>query len=104
MTQWKNATPPHGKVVLAVTINESTGHRTIIRAHHLDAMTKECDYANVIYEPECDYDEETDTYYYAEGWYEQIAYWDELCSVAFYDPVIAWTELPPLPENQDDKT
>lgn len=39
-----------------------------------------------------DYNEETDTYYWPEGWYEHIANWDDFGSVKMPDPV-AWYEI-----------
>ena len=41
-----------------------------------------------------DYNEENDTYYCPEGWYECIHNWDDYSDVFIYDEVIAWRPLP----------
>ena len=41
-----------------------------------------------------DYNEENDTYYCPEGWYEYIHNWDDYSDVFIYDEVIAWQPLP----------
>lgn len=48
---------------------------------------------------DADYDEETDTYYYPEGWWEKIHNWDEYSNVAIADFVTHWM---PLPEPQKE--
>lgn len=41
-----------------------------------------------------DYNEENDTYYCPEGWYECIHNWDDYSDVFICDEVIAWQPLP----------
>ena len=41
-----------------------------------------------------DYNEENDTYYYPEGWYECIYNWGDYSDVFISDEVIAWQLLP----------
>lgn len=41
-----------------------------------------------------DYNEENDTYYYPEGWYECIYNWGDYSDVFISDEVIAWQPLP----------
>ena len=50
---------------------------------------------------DADYDEETDTYYYPEGWWEKIHNWDEYSSVAIEDFVTHWMPLPE-PQKEDE--
>ena len=47
------------------------------------------------------YDEETDTYYYPEGWWEKIHNWDEYSNVAIADFVTHWMPLPE-PQKEDE--
>jgi len=46
-----------------------------------------------------DYDEETDTYWCEEGWYEQNEY--EECHWRVSDEVTHWMPLPPEPSNAE---
>lgn len=45
-----------------------------------------------------EYDEETDEYYLAEGFYERINNWDEYSSVVISDFVTHWMTMPQPPE------
>ena len=45
------------------------------------------------------YDEESDTDYWPQGWYEQIDNWEELSSVMVHEgEVTCWVPLPEFPE------
>ena len=46
-----------------------------------------------------EYDEETDEYYYPEGWWECLFNWDEYSSVAIEDFVTHWMPLPEPPKD-----
>ncbi|MBM5817683.1 MAG: hypothetical protein FJ083_14185 [Cyanobacteria bacterium K_Offshore_surface_m2_239] len=46
----------------------------------------------------CDYDEYTDTYYWAQGWYETIENWDDMGYVTIDHPVLYWARLPQWPD------
>ncbi len=96
---WHTGYPPDNRIVLAVAKNEC-GRQTIIRAHYLRKHEVEADLDYDDYEPETDYDEVSETYYYSEGWYEQIDYWGELCSVHVLDPVTHWMFMPTLPQEK----
>lgn len=43
---------------------------------------------------DADYDEETDEYYFPEGWWEVIKNWDDYSCVAIEDTVTHWMPLP----------
>lgn len=47
---------------------------------------------------DADYDEETDEYYFPEGWWEVIKNWDEYSCVAIEDTVTHWMSLPEPPK------
>lgn len=79
--------PESGQAVL-LTIENERGKRKVIRAQYAAKHTLE-------QSPECDggyYDEETDTYWCEEGWYE----WNEFDEIHRHvsDKTIAWTSLP----------
>jgi len=101
MDEWRTDMPESGRTVLVVAHNSRTGRRTIIRAIHLEKYAEEITDFNDAYEPMTDYDEENDVYYCAEGWYEQIDYWDDPCSVYVDDPVTHWQPLPRLPAKEN---
>jgi hypothetical protein len=80
--------------VLAYYVNALGNGRTIC-AIWVPAKTRsdsgdECDFT--------EYDEETDTLYWPEGWYEQIENWEDLGWVRVYEgEVIYWQALPKWP-------
>jgi hypothetical protein len=86
--------PASGRTVLACYKNRAGNWRRI-RAQWVAA--KSCESS-----PESDigeYDEETDTYYDPEGWYEQLDNWDEYSSIAVVEGDVShWMPLPPPPE------
>jgi len=102
MTNWKKGIPPDSKPVLAVTISDVVGslkkRRQIIRAQFIHHREIEV-YGGDDTEGIDWYDEEKDVYWVNEGWYELINYWEEYGYIAIDDPVIAWCEMPELPEN-----
>ena len=107
MTNWKTGYPPDSKPVLAVTIADVAGslkkRRTIIRAqylHHKEMESESWDDNETIEW----YEEETDTYWINEGWYELTDYHGEYGFIYIDDPVIAWMPMPKLPENQDESS
>jgi hypothetical protein len=104
MTDWKQGIPPDNKPVLAVTISDVAGslrkRRQIVRAQYIRRKEVESDGWD-----DTDgidhYYEKDDCYYVNEGWYELMSYWEDYGYIVIDDPVIAWCELPELPENQD---
>lgn len=91
----KDAMPKSGVIVLAYYIN-SHNHSRRIRAKWTAAKTEE---ANAeFYWGE--YDEETDTYWTPEGWYECIDNWDEFSSIMVSEGEIThWMPLPLAPDD-----
>lgn len=49
---------------------------------------------------DADYDEETDEYYFPEGWWEVIKNWDDYSCVAIEDTVTHWMPLPEPPKEE----
>lgn len=85
--------PPSGQTVLAFYLN-SNGNERRVRAQWIAAKSCESGCESDIGE----YDEATDTYYDAEGWYEQIDNWDLYSAVAMFEVnVTHWMPLPPAP-------
>jgi len=88
-----DAMPVSGLIVLACYKN-SLGKLRRIRAHWIAAKTEEAS-------GECEfgeYDEEADTYWNPEGWYECIDNWDEYSSVAVHEGEIThWMLMPDYP-------
>lgn len=49
---------------------------------------------------DCDYNEDDDTGYIPEGWYEVIHNWGEYGSVKIEDTVTHWMSMPRLPKEE----
>lgn len=71
----------------------------ICDAFHTDEKTEVCFFDGDI---DAEYDEETDEYYFPEGWWEDIKNWDEYGCVAIGDTVTHWMPLPKLPEKEGE--
>lgn len=91
----KDAMPKSGVIVLAYYIN-SHNHSRRIRAKWTAAKTEE---ANAEFDWG-EYDEETDTYWTPEGWYECTDNWDEFSSIMVSEGEIThWMPLPLAPDD-----
>lgn len=96
-TKVSDGLPKSGVTVLACYRN-SLGNLRRIRAHWIAAKTEE---SNGDYDEFFEYDEETDTYYAPEGWYECIDNWGDYSSVRVCEgEVTHWMPLPPAPDEQ----
>ena len=49
---------------------------------------------------DADYNEDTDEYYFPEGWWEVIKNWDDYSCVAIEDTVTHWMPLPEPPKEE----
>lgn len=73
--------------------------RYVCDAFHTDAKSIPCQYS---YDIDSEYDEETDEYYFPEGWWEVIKNWDDYSCVAISDFVTHWMPLPEPPKDKED--
>ncbi len=96
--QWRPIeTAPSGKKILIVYKN-SLGNARIIIAKHYSKFAVEASYDTDL---DTDYSEETDTYYWPEGWYEQADNWDEYTDIALNQGKPShWMPLPPQPTGE----
>lgn len=88
--------PASGRVVLAYYKN-AHGKDRIIRACWIAANTEECNPDDDIDDVGA-YNKENETYYWHEGWYEQIDNWDAYSAVMVHHEITHWTPLPFPPE------
>jgi phage terminase large subunit-like protein len=96
MTTWiktKQLMHNPGQIVLAYSKN-SHGKDRIIRACWVAANTEEadCDWSDISV-----YNEADDTYYWPEGWYEQISNWGDYGAVMAYHEITHWMPMPEAP-------
>lgn len=88
--------PKSGQQVLACYKNHQ-GNSCVVRAQWLKAKTEEAGIGNVLYE----YDEETDNYYFPEGWYELMDNHDECSHIKVCEGDIThWQMLPAAPKGK----
>jgi hypothetical protein len=86
---------PESSVTVLAYYKNSHGHDRRIRALWVQAKTLE---ASGDWDGDCDYDEEADTYYCPQGWYECMDNWDEFRSIFVHEGEIThWMPLPPAP-------
>ena len=85
-----NLLPPPDKLVLAFIPYYNNGGVTPVIASYIPKFSKEVNEFDDFYIE--DYDEEADTYYWPEGWYEHVANWDDLTHIKMADPVY-WCEI-----------
>ena len=72
-----------------------SGNLYVCDAFHSNPKTIVCSYDDDI---DSEYDEETDEYYFPEGWWEVIKNWDDYSCVAIEDTVTHWMPLPEPPK------
>ena len=95
MSEWNSIeTAPKDKRLL-VLCKRSNDTKAVVIGVYCRKFTQEAseEWAG---EDWCDYDENSDTYYCQEGWYEQIENWDELSACAFdsRNTAIGWLPIP----------
>ena len=91
----KDKMPDSGLTVLACYKNSGQLIRRV-RAMWVAAKSVESGCDSYIGE----YDEESDTYYDPEGWYEKIDNWEEFTALMIDHPVTHWMPLPSAPKEQ----
>ena len=97
MSEWISVKErlPNGVVLACYDFSHSKIKR-IIRAQYFKKHTVEAN----SYDDFGEYDEETDTYYVPEGWYERIDFWDEYSSVFIEKEITHWMPLPTPPKEE----
>jgi hypothetical protein len=87
--------PEAGQKVIAYYLN-ALGNRRTILAEWVPAKSRTDDC--LVQDDSTEYDEETDEYYWPEGWYESIENWDDYGAVFVNEGVIThWQPLPAGP-------
>ena len=91
---WQDIESAPKNIVILVHYKNRCGKNRIIKARYITKYTEE----NSSGEEWCDYDEENDTYYDREGWYEEIDNWPDYSHIAFCEgkPDL-WMNLPNPP-------
>jgi len=84
---------PGNAVVVLACYKNSNGLIRRVRAMFLAAKS----IVSIVESEIGEYDEETDTYYDPEGWYEKIENWDEFTAILIDQPVTHWMPLPKEP-------
>ena len=98
---WRPASelPEEDQIVIATYLN-SYGKRRRVRAVYVRQYEEESDYDD---DSDYEYNEENDTYYLKEGWYELIDNWGDYSSVAIVEgEVDYWMPMPPAPDTMPD--
>lgn len=89
---------PEGLVnVLVLCEIHPQGSKYVCVAYYVPQKTTACETGINWDDAAMYYDEKTDEYYVAEGWYERIRNWGEYSSVGIADFVTHWMPIPELP-------
>ncbi len=91
--------PEPGKSVLAVVNAPGRTYRPLVIAQWIPKFTHESTSDNDSLDLE--YDEGRDEFYWPEGWYERIEFWDDYGAVIIDGHVTHWMELPQRPEGRE---
>ena len=87
------AEPPPANIPLLATYKNSLGKTRTIKAMWVPRFTHEG--MNEFEDLDLDYSEDTDTYYWPEGWYECLDNWDDYSYILVYQGTP--TDYQPLP-------
>lgn len=90
--------PKSGKHVF-VTCEFGSGEY-VCDAFWADKFSVECSMESDI---DPDYDEETDAFYFPEGWWEIVKNWGDYSYIAIYDRVTAWMPKPKPYDGEEEK-
>ena len=96
MSEWISVKDrlPEGIACLAFYKN-NLGRNRIVKAKYTKKYTVEASYDDEWLE----YNEDDDTFYYPEGWYEMIDNWDDYSFVTINHEVTHWMPLPTPPKD-----
>ena len=73
------------------------GNKYVCDGFHTEKFSQPTEFYEDI---DADYSEETDEYYFPEGWWEVIKNWDDYSCVAIEDTVTHWMPLPQPPKEE----
>ena len=73
------------------------GNKYVCDGFHTEKFSQPTEFYEDI---DADYSEETDEYYFPEGWWEVIKNWDDYSCVAIEDTVTHWMPLPDPPKEE----
>ena len=73
------------------------GNKYVCDGFHTEKFSQPTEFYEDI---DADYSEETDEYYFPEGWWEVIKNWDDYSCVAIEDTVTNWMPLPQPPKEE----
>lgn len=73
------------------------GNKYVCDGFHTEKFSQPTEFYEDI---DADYSEETDEYYFPEGWWEVIKNWDDYSCVAIEDAVTHWMPLPEPPKEE----
>lgn len=98
MSEWisvEDRLPETGKKVLAYFEYKATGFGRRICANYTPRWTCESDAEADTYD---EYNDDDDTYYLMEGWWEQVENWEEYSCCYVTEEITHWMPLPEPPE------
>lgn len=86
---------PENNVHVLLSCRTYGGNKYVCDGFHTEKFSTPTEFYEDI---DADYNEETDEYYFPEGWWEVIKNWDDYSCVAIEDTVTHWMPLPEPPE------
>lgn len=88
---------PESGVHVLLACKTLGGNKYVCDGFHTEKFSQPTEFYENI---DADYSEETDEYYFPEGWWEVIKNWDDYSCVAIEDTVTHWMPLPQPPKEE----
>lgn len=86
---------PESGVHVLLACKTRGGNEYVCDGFHTEKFSQPTEFYEDI---DADYSEETDEYYFPEGWWEVIKNWDDYSCVAIEDTITHWMPLPQPPK------